>query len=112
MTDIVSPPAHNDGADPGERVEHRWATVMVAVLVLLVAIATFAGLYHGAMPQARVETVDPRNLHLDGEFIESNLGSALEPDGSVMVRAIGQQYSWMALAVPVGTLSSVGIAAL
>ncbi len=46
------------------------------------------------MPQSRVETVDPRTLHLGGEFIESNLGSALEPDGSVTVRAIGQQYSF------------------
>src|SRR5208282_3804214 len=45
-------------------------------------------------PQSRVETVDPRALHLGGEFIESNLGSALEPDGSVTVRAIGQQYSF------------------
>ena len=46
------------------------------------------------MPQSRVETVDPRTLHLTGEFIESNLGSAVEPDGSVTVRAIGQQYSF------------------
>jgi len=46
------------------------------------------------MPQKRVETVDPRTLHLAGEFIESNLGSAVEPNGSVTVRAIGQQYSF------------------
>jgi cytochrome c oxidase subunit 2 len=46
------------------------------------------------MPQGRVETVDPRILHLAGEFIESNLGSALGPDGSVTVRGIGQQYSF------------------
>jgi cytochrome c oxidase subunit 2 len=46
------------------------------------------------MPQSRVETVDPRTLHLGGEFIESNLGSALEPDGSVTMRGIGQQYSF------------------
>ena len=35
-----------------------------------------------------------RTLHLAGEFVESNLGSAVEPDGSVTVRAIGQQYSF------------------
>jgi cytochrome c oxidase subunit 2 len=84
----------DEGADHGERTERRWAAVAVAVLALLVVMATFAALYHGAMPQSRVETADPRTLHLGGEFIESNLGSALEPDGSVTVRAIGQQYSF------------------
>lgn len=84
----------DDAADRGERVEHRWATVSVAILALLVVVATFAALYNGAMPQSRVETADPSTLHLGGEFIESNLGSALEPDGSVTVRAIGQQYSF------------------
>ena len=84
----------DDGTERVERVEHRWATVSVSILVLLVGMATFAALYHGAMPQSRVETADPRTLHLLGEFIESNLGSALEPDGTVTVRVIGQQYSF------------------
>ena len=84
----------DEGADHGERTERRWAAVAVAVLALLVVMATFAALYHGAMPQSRVETADPRTLHLGGEFIESNLGSALEPDGTVTVRFIGQQYSF------------------
>jgi cytochrome c oxidase subunit 2 len=46
------------------------------------------------MPQARVETADPRMLHITGEFVESNLGSSTEIDGSVTVRAIAQQYSF------------------
>jgi cytochrome c oxidase subunit 2 len=94
MTDIVSPPNPDDGADHGERVEHRWAAIMVAILLLFVVMATFAAFYHAAVPQSRVEAVDPRTLHLGGEFIEGNLGSALEPDGSVTVRAVGQQYSF------------------
>jgi len=88
------------GAD---RAEHRWAMVSVAILVLLVGIATFAALYHGAMPQSRVETTDPRTLHLGGEFIESNLGSAIEPDGTVTVRFIGQQYSFTPACIVVPT---------
>jgi cytochrome c oxidase subunit II len=95
MTDaapLSSPP--DDGAERAERVEHCWAAVSVAVLVLFVAVATFAALHLAAMPQSRVETADPITLHLDGEFIDSNLGSALEPDGSVTVRGIGQQYSF------------------
>jgi cytochrome c oxidase subunit 2 len=100
-TPLPSPP--DDGTDRVERVEHRWATVSVVILVLLVVIATFAGLHRGAMPQSRVETVDPLTLHLGGEFIESNLGSALEPDGSVTVRAIGQQYSFTPSCIVVPT---------
>ena len=95
MTDaapLSAPP--DDGVERAERVEHRWATVSVAILVLFVAMATFAALHLAAMPQSRVETADPITLHLDGEFIDSNLGSALEPDGSVTVRGIGQQYSF------------------
>ncbi len=91
---MTQPAPFDDGADHVERVEHRWAGVSVAIVALLVVIATFAALYHAAMPQARVETVDPRTLHLGGEFIESNLGSAVEPDGSITVRGIGQQYSF------------------
>jgi cytochrome c oxidase subunit 2 len=91
-TPLSAPP--DDGLERAERVEHRWATVSVAVLVLFVAMATFAALHLAAMPQSRVETADPITLHLDGEFIDSNLGSALEPDGSVTLRGIGQQYSF------------------
>ena len=100
MTDLST---CDEGADHGERTERRWAAVAVAVLALLVVMATFAALYHGAMPQSRVETADPRTLHLAGEFIESNLGSALEPDGSVTVRAIGQQYSFTPSCIVVPT---------
>ncbi len=37
-------------------------------------------------------SVDPATLHLEGEFVESNLGAAEESDGSITVRMIGQQY--------------------
>ena len=77
-----------------ERTEKRWATISVVIIVALVLLATFAGLHQATMPQGRVETIDPTRLHLAGEFVESNLGTATEPDGSVTVRAIGQQYSF------------------
>jgi cytochrome c oxidase subunit II len=83
---------------PGERaaalVERRWATLAAFIMAVFVAVAAFAGIHQASMPQARVETVSPTQLHLGGEFVETNLGSALEPDGSVTVRAVGQQYSF------------------
>ena len=82
MSQPLAPP-HGDTAEKAER---RWATIAVIIVVMFVVVATFAGVHQAAMPQARVETTDPRTLHLRGEFIESNLGSAVEADGSVTLR--------------------------
>ena len=91
MMQQATPSAPEEGAD---RAERRWATVAIVIVTLFVVMAAFAGVHQATLPQSHVETADPRTLHLSGEFIESNLGSALEPDGSVMVRGIGQQYSF------------------
>ena len=96
---------HNLGEVVAARIERRWATLSVVIVGVLVGMATFIGIHQATMPQGRVETADPRTLHLSGEFIESNLGSAVEPDGSVTVRAIGQQYSFtpQCIVVPADT---------
>jgi cytochrome c oxidase subunit II len=90
---MTNPDAHQDAEITG-RTERRWATIAVFVMSVLLLMAAFAGIHQATMPQARVETADPTRLHLSGEFIESNLGTAVEPDGAVTVRAIGQQYSF------------------
>lgn len=48
--------------------------------------------------------IDPATLHLQGEFVESNLGSAEQSDGSVLVRMIAQQYVFVpqCVVVPAG----------
>lgn len=101
---MSAPAAPGDPFARAERIERRWANVAIAAMALLVVIATYAGIHQATMPQAAVETADPRTLHLAGEFIESNLGTALEPDGSVTVRAVGQQYSFtpQCILVPAG----------
>jgi cytochrome c oxidase subunit 2 len=85
------------------RAESRWATVAISTVVLFVVVAGYAGIHQGALPQSRVETTDPTTLHLAGEFAEGNLGSALEPDGSVTVRAVGQQFSFTPQCIVVPT---------
>ncbi len=95
----------NQSAYVAARVERRWAVLSIAIIVVLALLAAFAGIHQATMPQARVETANPTTLHLAGEFVESNLGSAVEPGGSVTVRAIGQQYSFtpQCMVVPTGT---------
>jgi cytochrome c oxidase subunit 2 len=90
----MSADAEHEGATVVERIERRWATVSIAIVILLAGMAAFAGIHQATMPQPRVETANPATLHIAGEFVESNLGSAVEPDGSVTVRLIGQQYSF------------------
>ena len=85
---------HDEGAIVAARIERRWTMMSAATVGLLVGMAIFAGIHKATMPQAWVETANPQTLHISGEFIESNLGTALEADGSVTVRAIGQQFSF------------------
>ena len=84
---------HGIGEAVAARVERRWAVLSIVIVGVLVGMATFIGIHQATMPQGHVETADPKTLHLSGEFVESNLGSSVEADGSVTVRAIGQQYS-------------------
>jgi len=84
----------NHSVEVAARIEKRWAVISVLVVVVFVLLAAYAGIHQAVMPQGRVEITDPTRLHLSGEFVESNLGTETEPDGSVTVRAIGQQYSF------------------
>ena len=104
MAQTFSADSH-DTAALSQRIEKRWALLMVSIIGLLVAVMIFTGLHWAMMPPSRVETIDPSTLHLSGEFVESNLGSAVEADGSVTVRVIGQQYSFtpQCIVVPANT---------
>ena len=96
---------HDDGAAVAARIERRWTIMSAGIVGLLVGMAIFAGIHKATMPQTWVETATPQTLHISGEFVESNLGSAVEADGSVTVRAVGQQFSFtpQCILVPTGT---------
>ena len=84
--------------------EKRWSIVVGLIILLLVAMMMLTGIHWGAMPAAAVETVDPRTLHVSGEFVEGNLGTAINADGQAVVRLIAQQYSFepQCIVVPAG----------
>ncbi len=97
-----------DGLVPEEQVartETRWLIVMGGMLVAMMTVIVVTGVTNALHPPSNVETVDPTTLHLGGEFAESNLGTAVEPDGSVTVRLIAQQYAFVpdCARVPVDT---------
>jgi cytochrome c oxidase subunit 2 len=88
-----------------ERTENRWVVVTLGMLAVMMAVIVVTGVTHAPHPPSNVETVGPTTLHLGGEFAESNLGTAVEPDGSVTVRLIAEQYAFIpdCTQVPVDT---------
>lgn len=113
MAEQSSNPLHwplPDGLVPEDvvaRTEKRWLMVMAAMLVVMMAVIVTTGIVNGLHPASNVEVVDPVTLHLHGEFVESNLGTALEPDGSVTVRIIAEQYDFVPRCVRVPAATPV-----
>ena len=87
------------------RTEKRWVLLMLGMLLIMMSVIILTGIMGALHPSSNVEVIDPTTLHLQGEFVESNLGTAIEPDGSVTVRLIAQQYDFVprCVQVPVGT---------
>jgi cytochrome c oxidase subunit 2 len=77
------------------RTENRWVAIMLGMLALMMAVIVVTGVTHALHPPSNVETIDPTTLHLNGEFVESNLGTAVEPDGSATVRIVAEQYAFV-----------------
>jgi cytochrome c oxidase subunit 2 len=81
-------------AEIAEAAERRWAIIVGVIIAVLVLMMIVTGVHWASMPPSRVETIDPRTVHLQGEFVEANLGTALGADGKVTVRLVAQQYSF------------------
>jgi cytochrome c oxidase subunit II len=96
-----------DGIVPQDevvRTEDRWLIIMLGVLAVMMVVIVVTSIIHALHPPSNVEPIDPVTFHLQGEFVESNLGTALELDG-VTVRLVAQQYSFVpnCVKVPAGT---------
>jgi len=97
-----------DGVVPAEvvaRTEKRWLRLMFGTLVVMMVIVVLTSAVAALHPPSNVEVIQASTLHLGGEFAESNLGTAIEPDGSATVRLIAEQYDFVphCVEVPVNT---------
>jgi cytochrome c oxidase subunit II len=101
---LAEPPSNSprrplpDGIVPEEvvaRTEGRWVMIMATMLVVMMAVIVVTGVAGALQPATNVEAIDSETLHLGGEFVESNLGTAIEPDGSATVRLIAIQYDFV-----------------
>ena len=90
MSEVI-PRGEDDAAAAAER---RWAILSISLMGFVVAVIAFTGIHWASMPPSGIEPVDPTRLHVSGEFVEQNLGAQVRADGTVVVRLIGQQYSF------------------
>ena len=77
------------------RAELRWAMLVSGIVVLILGSILFASITMHINPPSNREYVDPRTLHLSGEFTESNLGTRVADDGQVTTRIIATQFAFV-----------------
>jgi cytochrome c oxidase subunit 2 len=94
----------NGSAAVAARFESRWAVLVAAIIFLLLSVVVFTAVHYASVPPSRVEIVDATTLHISGEFVEENLGTAVDPKGKVVVRMLAGQYAFRphCLVVPEG----------
>jgi cytochrome c oxidase subunit 2 len=84
--------------------ELLWAFGVGIFIAASLSMILFTALTRDVNPPSNVERIDPKTLHLSGEFAEQNLGTTVGSDGSVTVRAIATQFMFVphCIAVPQG----------
>jgi len=82
--------------------ELLWAFGVGVFIAATLSAVVFTALSRDINPPSNVERLDPKTLHLSGEFAEHNLGTTVGADGSVTVRAIATQFMFVphCIAVP------------
>jgi cytochrome c oxidase subunit 2 len=77
------------------RSEFRWAAVAIGIVSVIMLAVIYAGLVHHINPPSNLETIDPKTLHLTGEFTEANLGTRVAADGRVTSRIVATQFAFL-----------------
>src|SRR3954453_10697155 len=76
------------------RTELGWTAVVVGVVTIIMLAIIYAGLVHHINPPSNIETIDPKTLHLSGEFTEPNLGTRVAADGQITSRIVATQFTF------------------
>lgn len=93
-----------DSGAVATRFESRWALLVGGIILLLLAMIIFTSVHWASMPPSRVEVIDSSTLHVKGEFVQENLGTAIDEKGAVTVRVLAEQYAFRpsCLVIPEG----------
>jgi cytochrome c oxidase subunit II len=77
------------------RSEIRWAVLVSIFVVITLGLVLFAALALHRNPPSNIERIDPKTLHLTGEFTEANLGTRVEANGQVTTRIVATQFAFV-----------------
>jgi cytochrome c oxidase subunit II len=77
------------------RSEVRWTAVVSIFIVITLGLVLFAALALHRNPPSNIEPIDPKTLHLTGEFTEANLGTRVEANGQVTTRVVATQFAFV-----------------
>jgi cytochrome c oxidase subunit 2 len=77
------------------RSELRWTVAVSGFVVILFGLTLFAALALHRNPPSNIERIDPKTLHLSGEFTEPNLGTRVEQGGQVTTRLVATQFAFV-----------------
>jgi cytochrome c oxidase subunit 2 len=84
--------------------ELRWAAMVGVLITAILSVVIYTAISMGMNPPSNVERIDPKALHLNGEFAEHNLGTTVTPDGAVTARIVATQFAFVprCIALPSG----------
>jgi cytochrome c oxidase subunit II len=75
------------------KTELWWTALVTAVVTAIMLAIIYAGIVHHINPPSNIETVDPKTLHLTGEFTEGNLGTRVD-GGQITSRIVATQFAF------------------
>ncbi|KAB0269205.1 cytochrome C oxidase subunit II [Microvirga brassicacearum] len=76
------------------KTELWWTALVIAIVTAIMLAIIYAGVVHHINPPSNIETIDPKTLHLTGEFTESNLGTRVEAGDQVTSRVVATQFAF------------------
>jgi len=74
--------------------ELLWSFGVGVLVVAIIGMVLVTALTMGVNPPSNVERIDPKTLHLSGEFAEQNLGTTVTSDG-IIARVIATQFMFV-----------------
>ena len=77
------------------KTELRWAAVVAVIVFVIMGAIVAASISMHINPPSNREYVDPKSLHLSGEFTEANLGTRVDENGQVTTRIIATQFAFV-----------------
>ena len=74
--------------------EKKWVYISIIMAFFMAGLLAFYAIGSNIHPPSNVETINSERLHVEGEFMEDNLGVKKKPDGSVEVRMVAARYGF------------------